>query len=491
MIHRKRRSNFSDSARYDAVVVGSGPNGLAAAIRLAQEGLAVLVIEAAGKVGGGMRSKALTLPGFVHDVCSSVHPLAVSSPFFRSLPLQDYGLEWIYPSASLAHPLDNGTAVILERSIRETAERLGRDATAYSDFLTPLIADAEKLFFEVLGPLRFPRHPVALARFGRHAFRSAIGLLEGLFEGGSARALFAGNAAHSFLPLEYPLTAAVGLMLTISGHACGWPIAKGGSQAIATALSGYLRSLGGEVVCGQPVRSIDELPQAGVILCDVAPPVLAELASNLLPEGYKAKLRRYRYGPGAFKVDWALSAAIPWKDRECLRAATVHVGGSFEEVAAAERACWRGEHPERPFVLVSQQSLFDSSRAPEGKHTGWAYCHVPNRSIVDMTARIEAQIERFAPGFRDCILARHSMSTVDLQAYNANYVGGDIIGGVQDFRQLFTRPVARRVPYTTPNKSIFICSSSTPPGAGVHGMCGYFAAQAALRALNGKKSGDL
>lgn len=486
MTHLKNLFDFSNTPRrdrYDAIIVGSGPNGLAAAIRLAQEGLEVVVLEAAATVGGGMRSQALTLPGFVHDVCSAVHPLAVSSPFFRSFPFHACGLEWIYPSASLAHPLDDGPAVMLERSITETAEKLDRDAQVYSDLFTPLVANAEKIFFELLGPLRFPRYPIALARFARYALRSAIGLVQGLFKGDRARALFAGNAAHSVLPLERALTAAVGLLLTLSGHAFGWPIAKGGSQQIADAMTAHLISLGGELVCGYPVYSLEELPKANVILCDVAPPVLSKIASSSLPEKYKVKLGRYRYGPGAFKVDWALSDPIPWKDRECLRAATVHVGGSFEEVAAAERACWQGEHAERPFVLVSQPSLFDPYRAPEGKHTGWAYCHVPNGSTIDMTNRIEAQIERFAPGFRDCILAKHTMSPADLEAYNANYVGGDIIGGVQDLRQLFTRPIARLVPYTTPIKSLFICSSSTPPGAGVHGMCGYFAAQAALRAL--------
>jgi phytoene dehydrogenase-like protein len=438
-----------------------------------------------------MRSQELTLPGFTHDVCSAVHPLAVSSGFFRSFPFRDYGLEWIYPPASLAHPLDHGASVVLERSVQSTAEKLGTDAAAYAGLFTPLVADAEKIFHEVLGPLRFPRYPLALMRFANHGLRSAMGLVRTLFEGDRARSLLVGNAAHSVLPLERPITAAVGLLLTLSGHASGWPVAKGGSQQIADAMAAYFLALDGEIVCGRPVLSLEELPVATIIICDVAPPVLAEIASKSLPENYKTKLRRYRYGPGVFKVDWALNAAIPWKDHGCWRAGLVHVGGSFEEVAASERACWRGEHTDQPFVLVSQQSLFDSSRAPQGKHTGWAYCHVPNGSTVDMTERIEGQIERFAPGFRDCILARHKTSTADLQGYNANYVGGDIIGGVQDVRQLFTRPVARLIPYSTPVKHLFICSSSTPPGAGVHGMCGHFAAQAALRALNGKKSGDL
>jgi phytoene dehydrogenase-like protein len=487
MEHPESCFNFGNIPKrdtYDAVIIGSGPNGLAAAIRLAQEGIKVVVLEAAATIGGGMRSKALTLPGFVHDVCSAIHPLAVLSPFFRSLPLDRYGLEWIHPPAPLAHPLDGGNAALLERSVHETAQKLGIDNAAYSRLMTPLVADAEKLFCDLLAPLRFPRYPFALARFGRQGLRSAMGLVRRSFGDDRARALFAGNAAHSILPLERPLTAAIGLILTLSGHRYGWPIAKGGSQRIADSMAAHLLAMGGEIVCEHRVTALNELPKAKVILCDVAPPTLAKIASLCLPERYKAKLYRYRYGPGAFKLDWALTSPIPWKNSECARAGTVHVGGSFEEVAAAESAPWRGEHAERPFVLVAQPSLFDSSRAPPANHTGWAYCHVPNGSTVDMTERIEAQIERFAPGFRDCILARHRMSTADLETYNANYVGGDIIGGVQDLRQLYTRPVARFVPYSTPVTGLFLCSASTPPGAGVHGMCGAFAAQAALRVLD-------
>jgi phytoene dehydrogenase-like protein len=476
-------SNTPKSDKYDAVIIGSGPNGLAAAIRLAQEGMKVVVVEAAATIGGGMRSKALTLPGFVHDVCSAVHPFAGLSPFLRSLSLARYGLEWIHPPAPLAHPLDRGDAVVLERSLVETGKELGTDNTAYSRLMAPLVADAEKLFCDILAPLRLPRHPFVLARFSRHGLGSAVGLIKRNFGGARGRALFAGNAAHSILPLERPLTAAIGLILALSAHVYGWPIARGGSQQIADAMAAYLIALGGEIVCGQRVRALNELPKSRVILCDIAPPSLAKIASHCLPERYKAKLNRYRYGPGVFKLDWALSSPIPWKNPQCARAGTVHVGGSFEEVAAAERAAWRGEHPERPFVLVSQPSLFDSSRAPAAKHTGWAYCHVPNGSTIDMTARIEAQIDRFAPGFRDCIIARHRMSTTDFEAYNANYIGGDIVGGVQDLQQLYTRPVARLNPYSTPVMGLFICSASTPPGAGVHGMCGAFAARAALRTL--------
>lgn len=468
---------------YDAIVVGSGPNGLAAAIRLAQAGLSVVVIEAAPTVGGGMRSQELTLPGFVHDVCSAVHPFAVVSPYFQSLPLADYGLEWLHPDAPLAHPLDDGAAVVLERAVQTTAAQLGTDRGAYERLFQPLVDQAPTLFREALAPLRVPRHPLLMARFGLRAMRSAAGLARHAFQTHQARALFAGNAAHAILPLEQRITAAVGLMLLISGHAAGWPVAKGGSQRIAHALSAYFLTLGGEIVCGCPVQTLDDLPSAKVVLCDVSPAVLSRIAATRLPASYKARLGRYRYGPGAFKVDWALSQPIPWKAPACNRASTVHVGGTLEEIAVSERACWRGEHAEKPFVLVSQQSRFDPTRAPGGQHTGWAYCHVPHGSTVDMTEHIIAQIERFAPGFRDCILATHTYATHELEAYNANYIGGDIIGGVQDLRQLFTRPVARLNPYTTPAKGLFICSSSTPPGAGVHGMCGYFAAEAALRAV--------
>jgi phytoene dehydrogenase-like protein len=475
--------NTPKDDRYDAVVIGSGPNGLAAAIRLAQEGMKVVVLEAATTIGGGMRSKELTLPGFVHDVCSAVHPLAGLSPFLRSLPLARYGLEWIHPPAPLAHPLDRGDIAVLERSLVATGNGLGGDNAAYSRLMAPLITDAEKLFGDILAPLRLPRHPFALARFGTQGLRSAVGLIKRNFGGGRARALFAGIAAHSILPLERPLTAAMGLVLALSAHVYGWPIAKGGSQRIADSMAAYLIALGGEIVCGYCVRSLGELPKATVTLCDVAPQTLIKIASYCLPERYKAKLARYRHGPGVFKLDWALSSSIPWKSHQCARAGTVHVGGVFEEIAAAERAPWHGEHTERPFVLVVQPSLFDASRAPVNKHTAWAYCHVPNGSTVDMTARIEAQIERFAPGFRDCILARHRMSTADLETYNANYVGGDIVGGVQDLQQLYTRPVVRLNPYSTPVSGLFICSASTPPGAGVHGMCGAFAARTALRML--------
>ncbi len=467
--------------QYDAVVVGSGPNGLAAAITIAREGRSVLVMESAPTVGGGMRSSELTLPGFVHDVCSAIHALAVVSPFFDDVPLEDHGLEWIYPPAAVAHPLPNGEAAIGWRSVEKTAEGLGADRAAYLRLFGPLSANGEKILAHVLGPFRPPRHPWVMSRFGWSAVRSAVGLASSHFQTELARGLFAGHAAHSVMPLENKLTAAVGLMLGITMHVGGWPVARGGSQQIADAMVRYLQSLGGEVVVNCEVTSLGELPSCSAILLDVAPQHLGRIAGDELPAGFRRKLDRYRFGPGAFKLDWALSDPIPWNNDHCGQAATVHVGGTLDEVAAAERAPWQGTHAESPFVLVAQQSLFDSQRAPSGQHTGWGYCHVPNGSDLDMTEQIEAQIERFATGFRDCILKRHVTSPADFQSYNANYVGGDITGGVMDIRQLFTRPTARIVPYSTPNRRIFICSASTPPGAGVHGMCGYFAARAALR----------
>jgi phytoene dehydrogenase-like protein len=466
----------------EAVVVGAGPNGLAAAIALAQAGRSVAVFEAAETVGGGCRSAELTLPGFVHDVCSAIHPLGVGSPFFRTLPLAEYGVEWLHPDVPLAHPLDDGTAVVLERSVEATAAGLGRDGAAYQRLMAPLVADTNKILADLLGPLPLPpRHPIALTRFGLAAIRSARGLVDSHFEGLRARALFAGVAAHSFLPLEQSPSAAFGLMLGLLGHAVGWPLPRGGSQRIVDALAANLRSLGGEIVTAEPVVSIDQLPPAHAVLLDVAPRQALKLAGPRLPFLYRRQLDRFRYGPGVFKVDLALDGPVPWRADACRRAGTVHVGGTFEEIAAAERAVWRGEHPQRPFVLVAQQSLFDSTRAPEGRHTVWAYCHVPNGSGVDMSQHIEAQIERFAPGFRDRILARSGMSAAEMQVYNANYVGGDINGGLQDLWQLFTRPAFRLIPYRTPVEGLYICSASTPPGGGVHGMCGYHAAKTALR----------
>jgi phytoene dehydrogenase-like protein len=475
---------MTSTARYDAVIVGSGPNGLAAAISLARAGRSVLVIEGRDTVGGGMRTAELTLPGFRHDICSAVHPLGMGSPFFRDLPLEQHGLRWIQPDAPLTHPLDHGHAVVLDRSFDATAAYLGRDGAAYRRLIEPLAEHWEGILADLLGPLRAPRHPIHFARFGAGAILPAATLARTWFRGQRARALFAGLAAHSIMPLQRPLTAAYGLMLGLLAHGVGWPMPAGGSQCIADALASYLRSLGGEIQTGWWVRSLAELPPANAYLFDITPRELIKIAGDALPSGYQRTLSRYRYGPGVFKLDYALDGPIPWRNPAVARGGTVHVGGTLEEIAASEQDAWQSRHTERPFVLVVQPSLFDPSRAPAGKHTAWAYCHVPNGSTLDMTAAIEGQIERFAPGFRDRILARHAMNAAQMEQYNPNYVGGDINSGVQDLFQHFTRPAVRLSPYTTPNPRIFLCSSATPPGGGVHGMCGYWAAQAALRQVN-------
>jgi phytoene dehydrogenase-like protein len=476
--------SMTRATHYDAVIVGSGPNGLAAAITLARAGRSVLVIEGRDTVGGGMRTAELTLPGFRHDICSAAHPLGMASPFFRSLPLEQHGLRWIQPDAPLAHPLDHGQAVVLDRSFDATAAYLGRDAAAYRRLIEPLAGRWQEILGDLLGPLSVPSHPVSFARFGAGAILPAATLARTWFRGQRARALFAGLAAHSIMPLQRPLTAAYGLMLGLLAHGVGWPMPAGGSQAIADTLASYLRSLGGEIRTGWWVRSLAELPPAAAYLFDITPRDLLKIAGDALPAGYRRALSRYRYGPGVFKLDYALDGPVPWRNPVVNRGGTVHVGGTLDEIAASEQDAWQGRHAERPFVLVVQPSLFDLSRAPAGQHVLWAYCHVPNGSTVDMTAAIEGQIERFAPGFRDRILARHAMNAMQMEQYNPNYVGGDINSGVQDLFQHFTRPAVRISPYTTPNPRIFLCSSATPPGGGVHGMCGYWAAQAALRRLN-------
>lgn len=482
----------------DAIVIGSGPNGLAAAIVLARNGISVTVIEGAERIGGGARTSELTLPGFHHDVCSAVHPLAIGSPFFSTLPLHQYGLQWIHPEAPLAHPLDNGTAVMLERSLDTTAAGLGEDELAWRRLFGPALKDWDILSRDLLAPIAIPRHPIALLRFGMNAIRPAYSVAKCVFRTERALALFAGMAGHSLLALERMASAGFGLVLGLAGHAVGWPIPRGGAQSITDALAANLRALGGRIITGVWVRSLEQLPIARAVLFDTSPRAMVEIAGDRLPTFYQRSLRRFRYGLGAFKVDYALSAPIPWKAAECARAGTLHLGGSLEEIAASERSAWKGVPAEKPLVLLSQPTLFDQTRAPEGKHIAWAYCHVPNGSAFDMLPRLEAQIERFAPGFRDTVLGRSVMPPKALEGYNPNYVGGDINGGSPDIRQLFTRPTLRM--YTTPKSPtqakeacvghphLYLCSASTPPGGGVHGMCGYHAAQVVLRQTFGLPS---
>jgi phytoene dehydrogenase-like protein len=467
--------------RYDSIVIGSGPNGLAAAITLARAGRSVLVREGAETVGGSCRSAALTLPGFVHDVCSTVQAMAAISPFLQTLPLEEHGCRLVRPPAAFAHPLDDGTAAVVEGTVDETAARLEEDADAYRELMGPIVEAWQSLAPMLLGPPRVPAHPLQMARFGVHAIRSATRLANERFRSDAAKALFAGVSAHAVIPLEWTASAAFGLVLTLAAHVGGWPVAAGGSQQVPDAMASYFRSLGGQIRTGAPVASLAELPPAATVLCDVTPRQLLRLAGDALPDAYRRRLRRFRYGPGAFKVDWALNGPIPWLAPECARAGTVHVGGTMAEIAQSERAPSEGRISERPYVLLVQSSLFDPSRAPAGRHTAWAYCHVPNGSTLDMTDRIERQIERFAPGFRARILARHTMSPADLQRHNPNLVGGDVGAGSQELSQLFARPVLRLNPYSTPARGLYLCSASTPPGGGVHGMCGYWAAQSVLR----------
>jgi phytoene dehydrogenase-like protein len=465
---------------YDAVVVGSGPNGLAAAILLQQNGLSVLLIEGKETIGGGLRSAELTLPGYLHDICSAIHPLAVASPYFETLPLAAHGLEYLYPEIAAAHPFDNGSAALLKHSVDETAALLGADQQAYKNLLQSIVNGWPSIAPDILGPLHFPKHPLLMARFGLTALRSAVSVA-GRFKTDEAKGLFAGMAAHSMQPLTGLSTTAAALVLMTAGHLKGWPVPKGGSKQISNALASYFISLGGKIETNIYIKSLDQLPSSNVVLFDITPKQLLQIAGHKFSNIYKWQLQRYRYGMGVFKVDWALDKPIPFTAEECRRAGTVHIGNTLTEISASEQQTWDGGHPEKPFVLLAQQSLFDPSRAPKGKHTAWAYCHVPNGSTVDMTEAIEKQVERFAPGFRDVILAKHVMNTAQIEEYNPNYIGGDINGGVIDLEQLFTRPALQWSPYKTSAKGMYICSSSTPPGGGVHGMCGYHAAKRALK----------
>ena len=457
-------------------MIGSGPNGLSAAIELARAGIHTTVIESQPVVGGGARSAELTLPGFIHDVCSAVHPLGVGSPVFQSYPLAEHGLHWIHPALPVAHPLDNGDAGVIERSVDATAARLGA-RRPYKHFAGSFTRDWSLLTDELLKPFGLPRRPLLLGRFGLHALRPASWEARKLFSTQRGQAVFAGLAAHSARPLESPGTAAFGWVWGMAAHAVGWPIPRGGSQQIANALASYFQSLGGSVVTGTRIRSLDEIRDADAVLCDVGTREFLRIAGENLPLRFAQKLASFKLGPGTFKVDWALSGPVPWRNQECARAGTVHLGGALEDVIESERAPWEGVAPRRPFVLFAQPTLFDEARAPAGRHIGWAYCHVPNGSTVDMTERIEEQVERFAPGFRKTILGRHVLSPADFEQYNPNYTGGDILGGAQTLGQLALRPT--RSLYRTPLKGVYLCSASTPPGGGVHGICGYHAAKLA------------
>jgi phytoene dehydrogenase-like protein len=466
-----------------ASVIGSGPNGLAAAAVLARAGLKVQVFEAEARAGGAARTMELTLPGFWHDFGSAVHPMGAGSPFFSELPLADHGLQWVHGTAPMAHPLDDGTAVTLEHSLRDQATALGEDGPEWREMVEPLAANWRDFAADAMGPaVHFPRRPWMMARFGRMAVQPARTLAK-RFRGERARALWAGLAAHSFLSLDEALSSAVGLVLAAAAHAVGWPVARGGSQAITDALLRYLAELGGEVQAGRRIASLDELDAGdGLVLCNLTPRQLLGVAGERLQKTYRKAMEKFRYGPGAYKIDYALSEPIPWRARECSRSITVHVGGTFEEIARAEHAVSSGRIAEQPFVLVAQPTLFDKTRAPEGKHVAWVYCHVPNGSSADMTSRIEAQLERFAPGFRDCVLAQRVLTPAQLETMDANLVGGDVNGGELSMRQFVLRPAMGN--YYTGTKNLYLCSASTPPGGGVHGMCGYHAAKMALRRLH-------
>jgi phytoene dehydrogenase-like protein len=474
----------SEQGDFDSVVVGSGPNGLAAAITLARHGLRVVIYEKNNFIGGGVRSAELTFPGFIHDTGSAIYPMFAASPFFSSLPLKDYGLQWIHPPASLAHPLDDGTAVLLESSFQTTGSTLGDDARAYYELVKPLTDSWRKLSYDLLGTWRALHHPLITTKFGLKALKSAGGLINHNFKGKRAKGFFAGLAAHSVIPLGITPSAAIGIVLCAAGHAVGWPIPRGGAGSIAASLIKYFESLGGTIITGKMIASPSDLPRARSTLFDTSPDQLVKIYGEKLPSNYCKAVKRYQYGPGIFKIDWALSGPIPWKAQECLRAGTVHLGGEFAEIADAELDAWQGRIAERPFVILAQPSLFDQTRAPDGKHTAWAYCHVPSGCNIDMTGRIEQQVERFAPGFHEVVLARSISTPASLQQENPNLVGGDIVGGAQTLKQMFCRPTCKFVPYSVPLDGVYLCSSSTPPGAGVHGMCGFHAAQTYMRSIS-------
>jgi phytoene dehydrogenase-like protein len=472
---------------YDAVVVGSGPNGLAAAIALSEKCPSVLLLEGKDTIGGGLRSAEITLPGFVHDICAAVVPLALWSPFFRRWDLERYGVSWIEPDVLLAHPFEDGSALALYRSLEKTADGLGGDGKAYRDLLTPLVEHHDALLTDLLAPLHLPAHPLSLVRFGLKGLRSARGLAHGTFREERTRALFAGLAAHAMIPLDRPVTAAFGMVLAMLAHSVGWPIVQGGTQRLADALAAVFRRNGGTIITDRMICSFAELPQASHYFFDSTPRQLASLRDLDLSETYRRKLQRYRYGPGVCKMDWALKEPIPWQAAACRQAGTVHLGNSFDEIQTALRQAASGRLPDAPYMVLAQPSLFDPSRAPDGRHTAWAYCHVPHGSAQDMAGRMEAKIERYAPGFKEMILGRSVLSALDMERHNPNYVGGDINGGVQDVRQLYSRPVLSLSPYRTSLDSVFLCSSSTPPGGGVHGLCGYYAVQDVLNKVSGSE----
>jgi phytoene dehydrogenase-like protein len=484
-------TNRSPTRRRKACVIGSGPNGLAAAIVLAQAGLDVEVFEAEPTIGGASRTLPLTLPGFRHDFGSAVHPLAAGSPFFASLPLADYGLEWIHSPATLAHPFDDGTAALLPRDLAATEAALAADGRPWRALIEPLATRWPALASDILGPiLHLPKHPILLARFGLNAVLPATTVARRRFRTAQAQALFAGLAAHSFLALDRPLSASFGLVLAATAHAIGWPIPCGGAQSIADALAAHLTHLGGRITTSTRIASLADLPTCDLILCDLTPRQLLALApAGRLTDTYRRQLSRYQYGPGVFKVDYALSSPIPWNSPSCAQAATVHLGGTLTEIAASESAMASGYHAAKPFVLLSQPTLFEPTRAPDGQHIAWAYCHIPNTQTHPEAdpeaalARLEDQIERFAIGFRSTILARHISTPAALESLDANLIGGDISGGAMNLRQLLFRPTRRQ--YRTSAPDLYLCSSSTPPGGGVHGMCGYHAARTALRRIRG------